>query len=156
MGCETFYKEKIMKKKLLWLTFILITSGVAIAFYKPVMNKIMELPISRTISFSLYKGSNYTSQVYKSSSATIYITVWKIRNASQNLVWDTTIDAKQLSKYPLFKKAISKTITIPHIYKNKDRLEINYVLTYNSNGSILTIPSDGYFLDNTDTLVIRL
>jgi hypothetical protein len=145
-----------MKKKLLWLTFILITSGVVIASYKPVMDKIMEVPISRTISFSLYKGSNYTSQIYKSSSATINITIWKIRTASQDLVWDTTIDAKQLSKYPLFKKAISKTVTIPNIYKSKDHLEINYVLTYNSNGSILTIPSDGYFLDNTDTLAIRL
>lgn len=145
-----------MKKKLLWLIFILITSGVVIASYEPVMDKIMEVPISRTISFSLYKGSNYTSQIYKSSSATINITIWKIRNASQDLVWDTTIDAKQLSKYPLFKKAISKTVTIPHIYKSKDHLEINYVLTYNSNGSILTIPSDGYFLDNTDTLAIRL
>ena len=120
------------------------------------MDKIVEVPISRTISFSLYKGSNYTSQIYKSSSATINIAIWKIRNASQDLVWDTTIDAKQLSKYPLFKKAISKTVTIPHIYKRKDHLEINYVLTYNSKGSILKIPSEGYFLDNTDTLAIKL
>ena len=145
-----------MKKNLLWLTFILITSGVVVASYKPFMNRITEVPISRTISFSLYKGSNYTSQIYNSSSATIYITIWKIRNASQDLVWDTTIDAKLLSKYPLLEKAVSKTVTIPHIYKSKDHLEINYVLTYNSNGSILTIPSDGYFLDNTDTLAIKL
>ena len=145
-----------MKKNLLWLTFILITSGVVVASYKPFMNRITEVPISRTISFSLYKGSNYTSQIYNSSSATIYITIWKIRNASQDLVWDTTIDAKLLSKYPLLEKAVSKTVTIPHIYKSKDHLEINYVLTYNSNGSILTVPSDGYFLDNTDTLAIRL
>ena len=145
-----------MKKKLLWLKAILITSGVVIASYKPVMDKIMEVPISRKISFSLYKGSNYTSQIYKSSSATINIAIWKIRNASQDLVWDTTIDAKQLSKYPLFKKAISKTVIIPNIYKSKDHLEINYVLTYNSKGSILKIPSEGYFLDNTDTLAIKL
>lgn len=145
-----------MKKKLLWVTFILIISGIVIASYKPVMVRINEVPISRTISFSLYKGSNYTSQIYNSSSATIYIAIWKIRNASQDVVWDTTIDAKLLSKYPLFKKAVSKTVTIPDIYKSKDRLEINYVLIYNSNGSILTIPSDAYFLDNTDTLAIRL
>ena len=120
------------------------------------MDRINEVPVTRTISFSLYKGSNYTSKIYNNSSATICITIWKIRNGSQDLVWDTIIDAKQLSKYPLFKKAISKTVIIPNIYKSKDHLEINYVLTYNSNGSILTIPSDGYFLDNTDTLVIRL
>jgi len=64
-----------MKKKLLWLKAILITSGVVIASYKPVMDKIMEVPISRKISFSLYKGSNYTSQIYKSSSATINIAI---------------------------------------------------------------------------------
>jgi len=145
-----------MKKKLLWLTLILITSGAVIASYKPVMNKIMEVPISRTISFSLYKENNYSSEIYRSSSATIYITIWKIRNTSQDLVWDTTIEAKLLSKCPLFKKAISKTVIIPNIYKSKDHLEINYVLTYCSNGSMLKIPNDGYFLDNADTLAIKL
>ena len=146
-----------MKKNLLWLTFVLITSGVVIASsYNPIMDRINEVPVTRTISFSVYKGSNYTSHVYKESSAAIYITIRKIRNASQDLVWDTTIDAKLLSKYPLFKKAISKTVVVPKIYKSEDRLEISYILNYSSNGSILTIKSDGFFLNDSDTLAIML
>ena len=146
-----------MKKNLLWLIFVLLTSGVVIASsYNPIMDRINEVPVTRTISFSVYKGSNYTSQVYKESSAAIYIRIRKIRNASQDLIWDTTIDAKLLSKYPLFKKAISKTVIVPKIYKSEDRLEINYILNYSSNGSILTIKSDGFFLNDRDTLAIML
>lgn len=145
-----------MKRHLLWLFFILVASGVAIAAYEPIIRSMREKPVDKTISFTLYKGSNYASKIYRGSSAEISITVEKVRNTRRTVVWDTTFDAKLLSKYPSLKKAMSQNITIPDVIENKEHLELNYVLTYNSNGSILKVQSGSFIFDHSDTLAITL
>ena len=145
-----------MRNKLLWLSFIFIASGAAVAAYHPLMRHLNETPVTNSISFSLYKGSNYSSKVYRSSSAEIYITVEKVRNTARTIVWDTTLDAKLLRKYPPLEKAFSKTIIIPGIFESKEHVEMNYVLTYSSSGHILTIPSERFILNSKDTVAIRL
>ena len=109
-----------------------------------------------SLYFSLYKGSNYASKVYRSSSAEIYIAVEKVRSTTRTVVWDTTLDARLLSKYPSLKKAMSKKITIPNVIENKEHLEMNYILIYNSNGSILKMQSSNFIFNSTDTLAIML
>jgi hypothetical protein len=145
-----------MKKNLLWLALVLFVSGIVIASYKPIKDSLKEIPVERTISFELYKGSNYASKVYKCSSAEIYITVEKVRNATRTKVWDTTLNAKLLSEYPFAKKAFTQKVTIQNVIENKEHLEMNYVLKYNSNGSVLQIQSRSFILDGLDTLAIRL
>ena len=145
-----------MKKNLLWLALVLFVSGIVIASYKPIKDKLTEIPVERTISFELYKGSNYASKVYKCSSAEIYITVEKVRNATRTKVWDTTLDAKLLDEYPFAGKAPTQKVTIHNLIENKEHLEMNYVLKYNSNGSVLQIQSRSFILDGLDTLAISL
>ena len=145
-----------MKKNLLWLALVLFVSGIVIASYKPIKDKLTEIPVERTISFELYKGSNYASKAYKCSSAEIYITVEKVRNATRTKVWDTTLDAKLLDEYPFAGKAPTQKVTIQNLIENKEHLEMNYVLKYNSNGSVLQIQSRSFILDGLDTLAISL
>ena len=146
-----------MKKCLLWLYFILIASGVAIAAaYEPIMSVITDKPVEKEILFSLYKGSNYTSKAYKESYAEIYITIEKVRSTTHSVVWDTTLDAMLLSKYPSLKKPMSKRIIIPNVIENKEHLEMNYLLTYQSKGSTLKIQSSNFIFNGMDTLAIQL
>ena len=146
-----------MKKNLLWLVFILIASGVTVAAgYKPVMREIKSKPVEKTVSFLLYKESNYTSKAYKGSCAEVYVSIEKVRNTTHTIVWDTTFDAKQLNKYPSAKKALSKNVTIPHVIAFKEHLEINYLLTYKSKGSVLKMQSTNFNSTGMDTLVIRI
>ena len=145
-----------MKKRLLWLALILIVSGVSFAAILPMVKQVKEIPVSKTISFSLYKGSNYNSKAYKGSSAQIDIIIEKVDDESRTRIWDTTLDTKLLSKYPVFKKAISKTVIIPEVYDGKEHLEISYILIYNSNGSILRMPSERYILNNANVVEIIL
>jgi hypothetical protein len=145
-----------MKKSLLWLALILFVSGIVIASYTPIKDRLKEIPAERTISFELYKGSNYASKVYNCSSAEIYITVEKVRNTTHTIVWDTTLNAKLLSKYPSAKKALSQKVTIQNVIENKEHLEMSYILKYNSNGSVLQIQSGSFVLDGLDTLAISL
>ena len=145
-----------MKKCFLWVFFILIASGVGIAAYEPIMGVLRDKPVEKTILFSLYKGSNYSSKVYRGSSAEIYIAVEKVRNSTRTVIWDTTVDAMLLRKYPSAKKAMSKKITIPNVIENKEHVELNYILTYDSNGSILKMHSSNFIFNGTDTLAIML
>ena len=145
-----------MRKNMLWLIFILLASGGTIAAYKPIMRCIQEKPVEKTISFSLYKSSNYTSRAYKGSCAEIYITVEKVRSAMRTIVWDTALDAKLLSKYPSAGKAFSQKITIPDVIESKEHLEMNYLLIYNSNGSVLKLQSRNFISDGSDTVAIKL
>ena len=141
---------------LLWCVFILIASGAGIAAYEPIMNVIRDKPVDKTILFSLNKGSNYSSKVYRGSSAEIYIAVEKVGGTTRTIVWDTTLDAKLLSKYPSSKKALSQKITVPGVIEDKEHLEMNYILTYNSNGSVLKLQSPRFISNGNDTLAITL
>jgi len=146
-----------MKKNLLWIAFTLIASGVIVAAsYKPVMREIRSKHVEKTISFLLYKGSNYNSKVYKGSSAQVYISIEKVRNTTRTIAWDTTFDATLLNKYPSVKKALSQKVTIQNVIESKDHLEINYLLTYKSDGSVLKMQSTNFNPAGMDTLVIRL
>ena len=143
-----------MKKRSLWLALSLIVSGVSFATILSMGKEVKEIPVSKTVSFSLYKGSNYNSKAYKASSVQIDIIIEKVKDETRTKIWDTTLDAKLLSKYPLLKKAISKTVIIPGMYESKDHLEISYFLIYNSNGSILVMPGERYILTNTNVEII--
>jgi hypothetical protein len=145
-----------MKKNLLWLALVLFVSGIGIASYKPIKDALKEITVERTIWFELYKGSNYASKIYNCSSAEIDITVEKVRKTTRTKVWDTTLDAKLLIEYPYAKKALTQKVTIQNVIENKEHLEMNYVLKYNSNGSVLQIQSSSFILDGLDTLAISL
>ena len=74
----------------------------------------------------------------------------------QAVVWDTTFDAKLLNRYPSVKKALSQKVTIQNVIESKDHLEINYFLTYESDGSVLKMQSANFKSTGIDTLIIRL
>ena len=144
-------------RKLLWLVFILIVSGVTLAAgYKPLMREIKSKPVEKTVSFLLYKGSNYNSRVYKGSCAQVYVFIEKVRNSTRTIVWDTTFDSKLLYKYPSVKKALSQNVTIQNVIESKEHLEINYLLTFKSKGSVLKMQSTNLNSTGMDTLVISL
>jgi hypothetical protein len=145
-----------MKKILLWMVLILFLSGIVVASYKPIKEALKENPVERTISFRLYKGSNYSTKIYNCSSAEIYIAVEKVKNTSHTTVWDTTFDAKLLNKYPSAKNVVAQKVTIQNVIENKEHLEMHYVLKYNSKGSVLKIQSPSFVLDEIDTLLISL
>ncbi|MEP7318733.1 MAG: hypothetical protein ABI921_08320 [Panacibacter sp.] len=125
-----------MKKRLLWLPILLLVTGAAI--YRPVKETLSkQAPVSQSISFAVYKGNNYTSEVYNNTSAQIHITVEKVSGNNRSKVWDKTFDAKQLKQYPSIENALSQKVTVPNVLNKKEHLEVTYTLTYNSKGSEL-------------------
>jgi len=145
-----------MKRNLLWLAFVFLVVISCVAAYRPLMKAIKGKPIEKNISFAIYKENNYSSKIYRNSSAKIYIAVEKVECNTRTLVWDTTFDARLLKSYPSAKKALSQKITIPNIFAKQEHLEMNYVVTYNSNGSVLSMQSGAFILDSLRTIAIGI
>jgi hypothetical protein len=124
-----------MKKYSLWLVVVLLVLGLA--GYKATKEALKERPVEKSVSFTIYKGFDYTSHVYDCTFAQIHISVEKVRGNKRTTVWDTTFDAKLLKQYPSIGKALTENITIPQIVDKKEHLDINYIITYNSKGSEL-------------------
>ena len=125
-----------MKKHLLWLPVIVVVSIAAIS--KQVKDAIIpSKPVEKNISFAFYKESDYASDVYKNTSATVHITIEKVSSKGRSIVWEKTFDAQMLKQYPSLQEAIAQTVRIPNVFDSKEHLEVDYTLTYNSNDNKL-------------------
>src|SRR5690242_13523763 len=98
-----------MNKFLIWLPAVMTLGAV---MYKPVKEATETKLVSKNISFEVYKGSSYNSGVYNTTSAQVHIVVEKVNTRGKHqIVWDRTLDSKNLSQYPTANNALKQTIT---------------------------------------------
>ena len=144
----------VMKKHLLWLPVVLLVLGAAI--YKPVKEAIEEKPVDKSISFAVYKGTNYASDVYNYTSARVHITVEKVSGKNRTIVWNKTFDAKLLKQYPSIQNALAQKVTVSNVFDKKEHIEVTYTLTYNSNGSELQMQGGTVVLGKSEKVDISI
>lgn len=136
-----------MKKHLLWIPVLLIAAAAAMHTQVSAVINPAE-PVEKNISFAVYKGSNYSSDVYKHTSAQVHITVEKVSCDKRTIVWEQTLDARQLNQYPSVQEALKQTVKIPNVLNNKERIEVSYTLTYDSQGSTLQMQGGTVMTDS--------
>lgn len=125
-----------MKKHLLWFSVVAVIAVAAMS--KQVKEVITPAkPVEKSVSFALYKGSDYASDVYNSTSAMVHITIEKVSGKTRKTVWEKTFDAQMLKQYPSLQEAIAQTVKVPNVFDAREHLEVSYTLTYNSKGSEL-------------------
>jgi hypothetical protein len=144
-----------MKKYLLWLPLVWFGFGAAI-YTTAKGTKAPEKTVNKNISFAVYKSNSYASDVYNTTSATLHITITKVRGNSRSIVWDKTFDAKLLKQYPSLENALTQNVTVPDVLDKKEHLEVTYTLTYNSNGNELQMQSGTVVYGNYDKLDISI
>ena len=114
-------------------------------------------PVSKNISFAIYKSASYNSSVYDGTCAQVDIKIEKVKGNERTVVWQKTLTALQLKQYPDISNAISQSITIPGVKDTKEHLEINYTLTYNSNGTKLQMQGNSVVSKgNNDKMTINI
>ena len=124
-----------MNKFLAWFSAVMILGAV---MQKPVKEAMQPKLANRDISFTVYKGTSYTSGIYNNTSVQIHIIVEKVNTKGQHtIVWDKRLDAKYLSQYPAAENALKQNVTIYNVNQKKEYLVVHYTLTYNSKGSKL-------------------
>ena|SRR5437867_811312 len=145
-------KKYVVKKYLSWLPVVLLTLSVTNYSQKKVCPS-LEKTISKTISFAVYKSNSYTSKIYNNTSAQLQITIEKVSDKKHTVIWGKTFDAKLLKHYPDLKNALLQKVTVPDVACKKERLEISYTLTYNSNCSELHIQGDTIVVCTADSKI---
>jgi hypothetical protein len=122
---------------------------IVVLIYNPIKATISNNQTeNQSISFQVYKGSDYTAAAYNTASAKINILVEKVTGSKRTSVWQQTIDARALNQYPDVQNALSKTITVNGISNTKEHLEVTYTLIYNAQGTELQM-KNGTVLSNT-------
>ncbi len=98
-----------------------------------------EKTVSKNISFAVYTADNYNSSAYANASASLQVSIVKVRGNERTTVWQKSFDAKLLSQYPSLEKAAAQHVVVNNVVDSKDKLEVVYTLTYNTNGSKLQL-----------------
>jgi hypothetical protein len=124
-----------MKKKLvITATALTLLSGSGFFFAQHVTPA---KQVSKNINVEVYKTASYVSPVYANTFATLQVTVVRVHGDKKDIAWQHTFQPKELKDYPASDKPLIQKITIPNVNDRKERLEIYYQLTYNTQGSVL-------------------
>jgi len=129
---------------------------IGIAAYNTIAHSREPKTVDKTVSVAVYKENNYKARVYDCTYAEIHIDLEKVNGKDRTSVWDTTFHSKLLRQYPSVEKALSRRITIENLVDKKEHLEINYLIRYNSNGSMLQRQSGSVIADSSGKLDIGI
>ncbi|HEY6975348.1 MAG TPA: hypothetical protein VH396_03600 [Chitinophagaceae bacterium] len=138
-----------------WITVFALPL-IGIAAYKTISYSRKPKTVDKTVSVAVYKENNYKAKVYDRTYAEVHIDLEKVNGKNRTPVWDTTFDAKLLRQYPSVEKALSREITVEKLADKKEHLEINYLIRYNSNGSVLQMQSGSVIADSSGKLSIGI
>jgi len=142
-----------MNKYLTCLPVVMLLGGIMWASAKKATQSNLT---NKDISFTVYKSCSYKSDAYRNSSAQVHIVIEKIDTyGQQTTVWEKTMDAKSLSKYPTAENALKQNVTVCNVNEKKEYLVVNYTLIYNSKGSELQM-HDATVVKNTNSGKINI
>ena len=128
-----------MKKHILWL---MVAAAVVLlaAWGKPIIENIsFKAPVSKSISFAVYKSDNYSAKIYDDASAKLSVAIIKVSGRKRFIVWQKTYDARLLNQYPSLANAMAQKVVINNVDDGKEHLEVVYTLTYNAHGSCIQV-----------------
>lgn len=94
------------------------------------ISPVKEIPVSKTVEFSVYQGGDYSASVYNGVEAEVRLTISKqLVNNSQVILWDTLMPYQNLRAYPLTQTPllISKQFDI---LQNSEQLRFGKVIRY--------------------------
>lgn len=150
--------KQIMKKHLLWFMVAVVVVLLA-AWCKPIIANInFQQPVSKSVSFAVFKANNYTSKVYDDASVKLSVVIVKVSGSKRSTVWQKSYGAKLLNQYPSVANAMSQTVVVDNINDRSEHLEVIYTLTYNAKGSTVTL-QDGTVIargEKTGRLAINI
>jgi hypothetical protein len=99
-----------MNKYLTCLPAVMLLGGI---MWMQAKNATQSNLANKDISFAVYKSHSYKSRVYDNTSAEVHIIVEQINKRGQHtIVWEKSINAKSLSKYPTAEDALQQNVIV--------------------------------------------
>jgi hypothetical protein len=115
-----------------------------------------EQPVTKTVEFSVFVDSKYSSALYKQSKARVELSIWKYTSSYTELVWHTTIDEGKLKNYPSFDDAIFREVSIHGIIEGKETLVAGYKVIYDWKGSELSYDKGKWVTEGTKASKVKV
>jgi len=122
-----------MKKGICILAAFLI-SGAATLYGKKISQMILEKPENKTISFSVFAGTDYSAPMYRKQKARVILTIRRFRGDKQEIIWQEVID-KGLNNYPDSSKVLYREVSVNNVFDSKEIVAAYYKVLYSSRGS---------------------
>ncbi|ULQ56060.1 hypothetical protein KJS94_15535 [Flavihumibacter rivuli] len=99
-----------------------------------------EEPVSRTVSFRIFQGKDYSSPFYKDVNAEVKLALLKsdLSTRSLKLVWDTTISMRSILAYPSLEKPMEIIKTVDGVLASKEFVHFSFNRIYKVNNQIST------------------
>jgi hypothetical protein len=94
------------------------------------LSPVKELPVSKTVEFSVYQAADYSGSVYNGVQAEVRLTISKqTANNSHVILWDTLMPYQNLRAYPSTQAPllISKQFSV---LQNSEQLRFGKVIRY--------------------------
>lgn len=132
-----------MKQKLIIATSALVM--MICSAYVVVNKRTATQPINKNINVEVYKTASYLSDAYADTYATLQVTVVKVNGVKRDTAWQHSFAPKALKDFPASNQPMLQQITVSNVNDKKEKLEINYRLTYSTRGSELNF-------SNTETI----
>lgn len=104
---------------------------------EPVKPPTPEQPVTKTITFQVFAGRDYSHPYYADTRADVVLNIHKVnkQNGAITLVWDTTFTPRPLALYPQRKQGFVVQKSIP-VRESEHKLNGNYGIRYNTQGAL--------------------
>ena len=96
-----------------------------------------EVPVTKTITYTVYADRDYTGTFYNNTQGRLQLTIATITKdgASTQVLWDTVYSWRKLADYPLFQNRTIIQKAFP-ILNSKEILHVSFIRKYNFNGAL--------------------
>lgn len=126
-------------KKTIILTAIIAASVLGIIFFKPIHSFFTPGKlISKEVDVDFGTEKRYALPVYAHTVADVKITVTKWHGKKPTKVWEKSFKNIQLKEQAGMEKDV-QSITIPNFSDKKDKIIVQYLVTYRDNGSVVQL-----------------
>ncbi len=122
-------------KRFFCILAVFLISGAATLYGKKIKQIIFEKPETKTVSFSVYAGTDYSASLYKKSRAKVVLTVCKFSNGNTEIVWQGVVNNGGVKNYPSSFNPLYKEVCIYNVFDSREKLAAYYEVIYESKGS---------------------
>ncbi|AFD08851.1 hypothetical protein [Solitalea canadensis] len=102
------------------------------------------LPVEKRLKFNIYAGTDYSDAKYDATTALIKLQAINKKRATgvEQILWETTVEERQIKLYPLANKPIVVEKSITNVIDKDDEIRYYYKVTYKYNNGATTSNSE--------------
>lgn len=135
-------KMWFMKKGILILAVFLIC-GAATLYGKKISQMIFEKPENKTVRFLVFAGTDYSAPVYKKEKANVLLTISRVKDGKQEVIWQEVLDKGSVRNFPEYSKAMYRQVRVHNVFDSRETLVAYYQVSYHSRASKMSYVQGG-------------